>query len=109
LAYREIKEESIRQRAKEIKKPFFASFTTEAGIRYRKQQFGYPYEWNGLLFYSERPEPAAGIWLTESRSGVKIEYSKLCKVYNNDIEALLSKLETFGLVKNLPSYEEVMH
>lgn len=109
LAYREIKEESIRQRAKEIKKPFFASFTTEAGIRYRKQQFGYPYEWNGLLFYSERPEPAAGIWLTESRSGVKIEYSKLCKVYSNDIEALLSKLETFGLVKNLPSYEEVMH
>ena len=107
IAFREITEAALKERAKDIKKPFYASFKTERGVRYRKQQFGYPYEWNGILFYSERPDPFPGVWLTEAKSGVKMEYGKLCKVYGNDIDLLLSKLKVFGKAKDLPTYDEV--
>ena len=107
VSYREVSEGSIRERAKEIKKPFFASYKTDTGIRYRKQQFGYPFEWNGMLFYSENINPEPGIWLTESVSGVKLEYGKLCRMYGNDLESLHDKLKKFGAVKDLPTYEEV--
>ena len=106
VLYREVDEEAFRKKAANIKKPFFASFRTDLGAHYRRQRFGYPYEWNGVLFYSERPEPYPGIWLTEAKSGVSVEYGKLCKVYGNNIGSLLSKLEKFGEVKELPSYEE---
>lgn len=107
IAYREVSEESIRERASEIKKPYYASYKTDTGTRYRKQQFGYPFEWNGILFYSENINPEPGIWLTEAVSGVKLDYGKLCNTYQDNIEALLEKLGKFGPVNNLPTYDEV--
>ena len=107
IAFREIKEETIHEKLKDIKKPYFASFKTESGARYKKLQFGYPYDWNGILFYSEQPLPSPGVWMTEAKSGVKLDYGKLCKVYGEDPNALLSKLEGFGKAKDLPTFEEV--
>ena len=107
IYFREIKEEDFIQKAANIKKPFFASYRTEFGLHYRRKNFGYPYKWNGILFFSETPEPYPGIWLTEAQSGVSIEYGKLCRVYENHIDLLLSKLSAFGKVRDLPVFEDV--